>query len=329
MSAHRGHVVMRRYSPAFVAYTEMPELPEHVPNFDTDDNDCPIVHLGELFCRMPGLGRGTICGAKFTTRDHVMNHVTVFHGVLKENLRGIRGGQHTGAYVRASLRFYINVMKHEDYLGKEGPLETAVDTMSIKPRPRSRKTLEGNDGRAMLGEDDDVELSYPPRRSPRRKAALPSFAESNSAELNYTPRRNLRRRLPFPSDAQSDDAEMVDGDLIHGQGHNLGEGDETTQVLSDLQPTAPVRIETAGDVQPTLQRDSTPAMTRQSLVIDMSEDVSEAGNESSDGEEAQAQLESFRIQRDIKRIELEEKRIELEELLLKQRLVARKKSRRS
>lgn len=62
-------------TPAYVAYRKLKTIPKNAPLFDRTINGGAVVHEGEIFCRLPGLG-SRICGAKCgKDQDHLPYHM--------------------------------------------------------------------------------------------------------------------------------------------------------------------------------------------------------------------------------------------------------------
>ncbi|SMY22707.1 unnamed protein product [Zymoseptoria tritici ST99CH_1A5] len=58
----------------YLAYKRMQRMPRDMPEFEYDDEGCPIVHHGELFCRMP-MRNGALCGKRHERADHLIQHL--------------------------------------------------------------------------------------------------------------------------------------------------------------------------------------------------------------------------------------------------------------
>lgn len=268
---HLKIVLLRGLQPAFVAYTNLERAPKNAPVFETDENGNPVVAKGEKYCRLPALSRRRtgICGAKFSQPATFRNHVEKTHGASQD---GIPRGCVLRDEFSTLDAFYRELMKYEDYEGKEDgsgdDLQDSNTASSTDPLKRKRPFSSSAAPLISFSDDEDDEEYLPvkgesqalesrrssrgPSKSPNSTTAHPVIAmpREKSVELgdsedvragnqtktpkNKRPRQAQHRVTPSTTTNTIDD-QKEDRDQEHEDEEDLEFDLEEIRIKGEIQ----------------------------------------------------------------------------------------------
>ncbi|CAK3825081.1 uncharacterized protein RCC_01793 [Lecanosticta acicola] len=124
MAPSSGTMNLGQRSAAYRGYLALGRLPRNTPSFSLNSEGCPVVHRGEVCCRMPQ-SEGGSCGRRFAHRQSLGRHVRVVHRTFEA-----KGFNRTT--VQEADAFYIDLMKEEEYEGKHSNAQ--YDAFGASPR---------------------------------------------------------------------------------------------------------------------------------------------------------------------------------------------------